>query len=317
MTGCLIAGPILMGELKESILSNIAAINGFGFDSCLKTVMLLKNMKAFGPKEVSTLATLFENCILGSLTPNEDYLKINKHYHEMQKIAENLQKYKKENKAAAYPYEIEAKLLQSVKNGDVADSLAVFRAFLGEVSVIEAGDLSSIRIKILNLCSVLLRLSAEKAGLSREETEPYYAYMDAVGEADSISELSAQASNFIEQAARAFRHGAYSGNSQIIAKAVSYILESYKDRISLKDIASTLHTSPSYLSMLFKQEMGFTITDYLNQVRIGRSRELLSEGNLSLLDIAVQSGFEDQSYFSKVFKKINGVTPKEYRKASL
>jgi YesN/AraC family two-component response regulator len=65
--------------------------------------------------------------------------------------------------------------------------------------------------------------------------------------------------------------------------------------------------------MLFKQEMGVTFTDYLNQVRINRSCELLTNTSLSLIDVSLQAGFDDQSYFSKVFKKIKGVTPKSYR----
>jgi YesN/AraC family two-component response regulator len=60
--------------------------------------------------------------------------------------------------------------------------------------------------------------------------------------------------------------------------------------------------------------MGVTFTDYLNNVRIKVSKDLLISTNLSLLDISLYSGFEDQSYFTKVFKKIESCTPKEYRK---
>ena len=67
--------------------------------------------------------------------------------------------------------------------------------------------------------------------------------------------------------------------------------------------------------MLFKQEMGITFTDYLNQIRINQSCELLAKTNFSLIDISIMSGFDDQSYFSKVFKKLKGVTPKDYRKS--
>jgi len=105
----------------------------------------------------------------------------------------------------------------------------------------------------------------------------------------------------------------YQGNSRVIKQAVEFIHENHKGKIALNDMAKNLHISPTYLSMLFKQETGFTITEFLNQVRIAKSRELLSETDMSLLDISEQSGFEDQSYFSKVFKKISGVTPKEYR----
>jgi YesN/AraC family two-component response regulator len=69
--------------------------------------------------------------------------------------------------------------------------------------------------------------------------------------------------------------------------------------------------------MLFKQEMGITFTDYLNQVRINRSCELLTNTSLNLIDVSLQAGFDDQSYFSKVFKKLKGITPKSYRNGNV
>ena len=316
VTGCLIAGPLLMGELKESVFSNIISVNQLDKDSYPKILMLLKNLKRFEPGDVSQLASLFENSVLGAVTPNEDYLKVKKQYHEIQKITASLKNLKKAGSLAAYPHEIEAQLIKSVRTGDIAESRTMFQSYFKEVSLFEGGDLPSIRTTMLNVCSVLLRLFVEKTGSDRNAAGLYYANLDAVGEAESLSKLSAIAYDFIGRMAYAFGRSTYSGNSQIIRKAVSYIMEKCTDKISLKKIAESLHTSPSYLSMLFKQEMGLTITDYLNQARIERSCELLSKSTLSLLEISLQSGFEDQSYFSKVFKRINGITPKEYRKMS-
>jgi YesN/AraC family two-component response regulator len=88
-------------------------------------------------------------------------------------------------------------------------------------------------------------------------------------------------------------------------------------KLSLKSLAISLHINPSYLSMHFKREMGINFTDYLNDVRIKRSKDLLITTNLSLLDISLQTGFEEQSYFTKVFKKLAGITPNQYRKKIL
>ena len=66
--------------------------------------------------------------------------------------------------------------------------------------------------------------------------------------------------------------------------------------------------------MLFKKNLGMTFTEHLNQTRVGKSCSLLTSTTLSLSEIASRCGFEDQSYFSKVFKKQMGVSPKEYRK---
>lgn len=62
--------------------------------------------------------------------------------------------------------------------------------------------------------------------------------------------------------------------------------------------------------------MGVTFTDYLNSLKVEHACKLLTETNLSIIDISLSTGFEDQSYFTKVFKKAKGVTPKMYRSAN-
>ena len=74
-----------------------------------------------------------------------------------------------------------------------------------------------------------------------------------------------------------------------------------------------MHLNPSYFSTIFKQSCGSSFKEYLNYIRIEESKHLLTETNYSIIDIAVAVGFEDQSYFTKVFKKFTGLTPKRFR----
>lgn len=313
--GCFMAGPIVMGGLKESIITNILALNNVQAEYYPKLILLLKNMKTFKPKEVSHLAIILGNCILASITPNEDYSNINNQYKEQRKIGENLQKYKRENKTMPYPYDLENQLIERVKEGDSKGSIDVFKEFLGKISLIEVGDLSSIKTKVLGICTILSRLATDKTNMSHEQSESYFYDMDILNEASSYQELSILASNLISNIAHSISKSTYSGNSQIIKLALQNINENYKNKISLKTVADKLHTNPSYLSMLFKQQMGVTFTDYLNEIRINRACELLSNTSYNLVDISILSGFDDQSYFSKVFKKLKGVTPKDFRKS--
>lgn len=105
----------------------------------------------------------------------------------------------------------------------------------------------------------------------------------------------------------------YGNRSNLINQAVQIIKSSYMQKVSLEKVAGKLYISQSYLSMHFKHEMGATFTDYLNDIRIKASMELLTETNMSLMEVALSTGFEDQSYFTKVFKKSQNCTPKEYR----
>lgn len=71
----------------------------------------------------------------------------------------------------------------------------------------------------------------------------------------------------------------------------------------------------SYLSTLFKKETGVTITDYINTTRIRQSLILLNSTNLSISEIAARCGFVDANYYSRIFKKFQGKTPKHYRES--
>ncbi|MBR0598800.1 helix-turn-helix domain-containing protein [Sinanaerobacter chloroacetimidivorans] len=316
VAGCFMAGPIIMGGLKESIITNVFSLNNIHFDSYPKIILFLRSMKIFKPKEVSHLASLLGSCVLASITHNEDYASINSQYKEQKRIGENLQRYKKENKTMPYPYELENQLIESVKDGDTNKSLSLLKKLLGELSLIEVGDVTSIKTKVLGICTILSRIAAEKSSLSQEQTESYFYDMNMLNQAVSFQELSILASNLIENISQVIASSSYSGKSQIIKQAIQNINENYKNRISLKTVADYLHTNPSYLSVLFKQEMGMTFTDYLNQTRINKSCELLANTGINLIDVSMQSGFDDQSYFSKVFKKMKGITPKDYRKVN-
>ena len=74
-----------------------------------------------------------------------------------------------------------------------------------------------------------------------------------------------------------------------------------------------MHLHPSYFSTVFKNSTGLSFKEYLNKVRIEESKILLLNTDFSIIDIAIAVGFEDQSYFSKVFKKYTGTTPKQFR----
>ena len=83
----------------------------------------------------------------------------------------------------------------------------------------------------------------------------------------------------------------------------------------VEDLARRVYLSPSYFGKVFKEETGETFVSFLNRVRIERSKELLQRKHIRLSDIAQMVGFEEQSYFCRVFKKLVGVTPTHYRES--
>ncbi|MBO5007903.1 MAG: AraC family transcriptional regulator [Clostridia bacterium] len=101
--------------------------------------------------------------------------------------------------------------------------------------------------------------------------------------------------------------------SELILQIQNIIKSRYYENITIKDIADEVFLTPTYICLLFKQETGMTINEYLTQTRIEVSKELIADKSNKLTDIAYLVGYADSSYFTKQFKKNTGFTPKEYR----
>lgn len=98
-----------------------------------------------------------------------------------------------------------------------------------------------------------------------------------------------------------------------VLKTIQYISDHYNEDILVSDISSALHINSTYLSKLFKAQVGIGIINYLNNHRINMAKNLLAETDLMIYDIAERVGYNDSRYFSKVFSKQVGMTPKQYR----
>ena len=98
-----------------------------------------------------------------------------------------------------------------------------------------------------------------------------------------------------------------------VSFALKYIEEHYPEKITLGDLATAAKVTPKYLCRLFTTLTGKAPIIFLNEYRIDRACHLLRETDLSLLEIAMQTGFEDQSYFTKLFKRQTSTTPRAYR----
>lgn len=101
--------------------------------------------------------------------------------------------------------------------------------------------------------------------------------------------------------------------SNVIKKAIEFILNNYSKNISLSDVSMHVNVSPQYLSRLFKEECGKGFVTYLNSVRIEHAKRMITEG-YELKSLVQNLGFNSYTYFFTVFKEIAGMTPQMYEK---
>lgn len=104
----------------------------------------------------------------------------------------------------------------------------------------------------------------------------------------------------------------YKGKRTIIQMALRHIEENYNKDISLAAVANAAYVTPNYLSRIFKEEMNTNFVNWLNRIRIDRARELLAHTGLKAYEVAEKVGYRDYKYFSAMFKKLTGCSPKDY-----
>ena len=102
--------------------------------------------------------------------------------------------------------------------------------------------------------------------------------------------------------------------SDTIKKALSYMNVNFRDKIDLQSISNHIHLNAQYFSRVFKKETGISYIDYLNSLRVNYACKMLSSTSYPVYRVAVEAGFTDPSYFSRVFTKYIQHTPTEYRR---
>ncbi len=102
--------------------------------------------------------------------------------------------------------------------------------------------------------------------------------------------------------------------SRISRQAVGYLREHYADSETRGQIAEQLGVSVSYLTRIFRHDLGLTPSEYLTRLRIERAKELLCAGNLTITEVASQAGYNDAAYFSRVFRQETGQNPLAFRR---
>ncbi|WP_353096932.1 AraC family transcriptional regulator [Tissierella praeacuta] len=98
-----------------------------------------------------------------------------------------------------------------------------------------------------------------------------------------------------------------------VQRAMEFTKKNYRDSLGLDIISEFLGLNKCYFCNLFKKETGITYSHYVNEIRIEKSKKLLQHTNLSILEIALSVGYNNQNYYTMAFKRFVGTTPFKYR----
>lgn len=166
---------------------------------------------------------------------------------------------------------------------------------------------------IFNTAIILGNMGCEINGLDQAKYQ-YLKLIDQAPTADHVLGLLDRFLEVVNQSLGSAPQAAISNNMKSIRQ---YITRHYQEPLTLSSVAAHFHFNPSYLSTLFSAHNNESFTEYLNKVRIEEAVKLLAVGNEQISEISEKVGYSDHSYFCKVFKKIKGVSPSQYKRKYL
>lgn len=313
-SGCVLAGPLVLGNVDEKLLARIMELNPGDASLFPRVALFLQKLNESSPEQVQKIATLLYASVLSSQQNREEYERIRLRNQSQVTAGETVQQFKL---AVGTTDETEETLWQRLlaalrsRDREALDDAA--SGLFDEFLLVEAGNFDLIRMRLFELFTMLTKAALE-TGISMNNVltnglDP----LEALNQAKNVEDLAVWLQNLIDHFFSLVPPKTAPIYSPIITKAITLIGELYAEKLTLRDVATSIHINESYLSKLFKKELGVGFTDYLNTLRIQKSVELLSQTDMNLLEIAGQVGFEDQSYFTKVFKKVTGKTPRQFK----
>lgn len=215
----------------------------------------------------------------------------------------------------SYPIMTEQKLLRSIADCNKPESQKLLNELLGHIFFSSGGNYNTIKSSVYELLVLISRAAIAGGAESEYTLKLSRGYLSEMGTISNIDELCMWLTNVMNRFIDSVFPVGQIKHIDVIHKAVQHMREHIGDKVTMEETAGKVYLSPSYFSKIFKEEMGSCFSAYLNRMRVEKSKTLLLTENLRLADIAVMVGFEDQSYFTKVFKKVTGVSPNVFRES--
>lgn len=172
------------------------------------------------------------------------------------------------------------------------------------VNLTRSFDVKNVCAQIYYICSRIL--------IKKNLIPPSPAMIEQIQSCTALSQLEEHILQLFDRVTDMLTHKGMV-LSPLVEKAMIYIHSHLDETLSLEIIADHVHVNPTHLSRTFKKDCGENITEFINKVRIEKAQELLSFSNTLAYEVAEKVGFNDPAYFSAIFKKYTGLSPKEFK----
>lgn len=200
--------------------------------------------------------------------------------------------------------------IAEVKKGECREAVdGILKVIVSDTS----GNVFKVKCLISEICITLFRKNTSKFMDEVRRKEELNSIMNGIDKLADVKQAQKYLERFVEQI-KEDQEKQQEVKNPIAVKAMEVIKARYMQNISLTSVAKELEVNSAYLSRLLKQEMGLNFVDILTKVRIDRAKQLLGNPANRVSEVGVKVGYPDYTYFYQVFKRIEKVSPSDYKK---
>lgn len=311
--GLTIIGPVIMGkQTRDGFMKQVKKMPG----SIRKKITVSTLYEKIPKMDEYTLRASCK-VLLGMLYSNINYF--NAHAMDTAALKEKsistAQKKPEEIGDFRKYHDFFSNVMVYVKKGDKENIQRTLTKRIRELGDLPKEEALNEKKLMTNWLLNYISLPLIELGICVEEIgEKAFLYQRDINECETTTELAVVAEKILDELLdQAVYHQENMPLLKPIEEAIVHIRYNLSEELTLETIAKEVHLSPKYFSRIFKENMGVSLNAYINKERVKKGKELLDYTKDSISHIALRVGFKNQNYFTTVFKKITGITPKQYR----
>ena len=316
MLGSILIGPFLMDKPDSTLISTVTEKYSISPAQALDLYDSSQEIPILSPDKTGNLSKLV-NDLLMPLLPAERaiLLQTQEKLYQQSRLNEAIQMYKDQEipDSAGFLYKKEQELLTKAKTGNKDEVTKLLDDYLGYVLFSQGGSSEAVRIRAIELAVLLSRISIEGGALPDHVYRLSSDFLSRISHEEDCEKICYILQDISESFMNTMFSSAHKGNLYI-RRALQHIASNYTKPLTVESVALEIGLSPSYFSKLFQETTGISFREHLNRTRIEESKQLLLLTDYSMTDIALTVGFSDQSYFCRVFHRVTGMTPGQFRK---
>lgn len=317
--GTIICGQVLMWEPEEFFWIELEEMNRCLTDDFKSLFKVAKNLQVVSGEKVQSAATLLYLIANSIVRAGWESIHQKKELELQQFLLDeeiqtrkNLEE-KLNSQSLNFFLEKEKALIGKIKLSDLDECRKIFKVMVADIFSESGEKLPIIKGRIFELVVVMSRASVE-AGVDSEKSISLNAsLMQELNNSYSISEINRVVSFILERYLEEIQNHSKSKNRMTIEGIKGYIRKNYQNNRTLEEIADSVYLSAFYVSRIFKESQNMTVMDYVTKVKLDEAKKMLSNPRYKIEEIALNLGYNDGSYFSKVFRRNEGMTPTQFR----